>query len=220
MNEDERILVSYRILLTIHTLTGWIVPLPEFMDILVKQFSLKLQENYANLNEQEVEYAFRNKSMEVKDWGKAMNLGLIDEIIIPYIENRMELSKIEEQEKNKQKRIEAPTETIDVVDMIEDWRNDPKLNMLLIPLFFYDFLIESEQIKITDSEKWEWFAKAKESIKSELLQVIADCQTTNALNDWKEYQRMEIEKQWAEPFLGRIRNRAKRLIVFDYLTKK
>ncbi len=39
---------------------------------LVEQFELKLTESYANTNVSEFEYAFRNKTGDVKDWGKAI----------------------------------------------------------------------------------------------------------------------------------------------------
>ena len=118
------------------------------------------------------------------------------------------------------KQIEQPQEVIDTVEMIERWRNDKDLKMLLIPLFFYDFLVDTDIIKITDKEKWEWWAKGKESIKAELLAAIPECKTTDALKEWKEFEASEQSKSWNDVMFGRIGNRAKRLIVFDYLTKK
>lgn len=110
-------------------------------------------------------------------------------------------------------------ETIDVVEMIERWRVDPNLNMLLIPLFFYSFLKETEIIKINDEQKWEWWRKAKESIKSELLASIPECKTNDALNEWKAFEKCEQTKYWDSVVFGKISNRAKRMIVYDYLKK-
>lgn len=70
------------------------------MDILIDQLHKKLTESYANVNAEEVEYAFRNNS-GVQDWGKAINLNLIDEVMQPYLSRRRDLSKIEEQKNIK-----------------------------------------------------------------------------------------------------------------------
>ena len=44
MNEEELELSAYELLLKIHAVRGWTVPVSELMDILVKQFSLKMTE--------------------------------------------------------------------------------------------------------------------------------------------------------------------------------
>lgn len=221
MNETELELCSIKILLVVHTITGWSLPVDELMEILSNQFKLKLKEGYSTMNEQEFEYAFRNKSSEIKDWGKSLNFSLIDEVIAPYLEQRFELSRFEEQKKNTLLiENKEPDEAIETIDMIEDWRKKEDLNMLLIPLFFYDFLVETEMIKITNKEKWESWAKAKESVKSELLSAIPECKTNNAINEWRSFEECENSKHWDNVMFGRISNRAKRMIVFDYLTKK
>lgn len=69
------------------------------MDILIDQFTKKILESYPLINSDEIEYAFRNKPIEIKEWGKAMNLSLIDEVVQPYIEKRYEISGIEERSK-------------------------------------------------------------------------------------------------------------------------
>lgn len=58
------------------------------------------------LNVEEIEYAFRSSGTVVKDWGKSMNLALIDEVLIPYLNQRFELSTTEERLK------ETPPEQI------------------------------------------------------------------------------------------------------------
>lgn len=87
------------LLLKIHVITGWEIPVKELFDILIDQFSKKISESYSNLNVDEIEFIFRNKPVDLKEWGKAMNISLMDEVIIPYIENRFELSRVEEQKK-------------------------------------------------------------------------------------------------------------------------
>lgn len=111
-------------------------------------------------------------------------------------------------------------ETIDVVDMIATWKNDPKLNMLLIPLFFYDFLKDTDMISLTDEQKWEWWRKGKESIKADLISAIQDGNDKTAAFEWKEFQECEQTKKWNYVMNERISARAKRLIVYEYLTRK
>lgn len=79
-------------LLKIHVITGWTIPKDELMKILLDQFIKKLVESYPNVNPEEIEYAFRNYGTTVKDWGKAMNLSLIDEVMMPYLSDRKHLS--------------------------------------------------------------------------------------------------------------------------------
>ena len=84
------------------------------MNILIDQFTKKILESYSNLNVDEIEFIFRNKPIEIKEWGKAMNISLMDEVIIPYMEKRFELSKVEEQKKQVDYKIsEEEKEKID-----------------------------------------------------------------------------------------------------------
>jgi hypothetical protein len=87
------------LLLKIHVITGWVIPDTDLLTILIDQFEKKLIENYGMLNVEEIEYAFRNGGTIVKDWGKSMNLALIDEVLIPYLNHRFNLSMTEEERK-------------------------------------------------------------------------------------------------------------------------
>lgn len=84
------------LMLKIHVITGWVVPSNEMMDILIDQLMKTLVENYGDLNSDEIEFAFRATGTTVKDWGKSMNLALIDEVLIPYRNKRTEISTVEE----------------------------------------------------------------------------------------------------------------------------
>lgn len=94
---DLEILYAVKnILLKIHVITGWVLPVAELMNILIDQFFKKIKEDYNDLNPDEIEHAFRSKGTKIKDWGKEMNLNLIDEVLSLYIENRFEISDKEE----------------------------------------------------------------------------------------------------------------------------
>ncbi len=88
-----------QVLLRIHVIAGWIMPPDELMMILLDEFAKKIVESYANVTVEEISYAFRSGGHHVKEWGKALNISLIDEVMIPYLEKRFEVSKIEEQKK-------------------------------------------------------------------------------------------------------------------------
>jgi len=89
------------LLLKINVITGWIIPDAEIMDILVDQFEKKLIEDYDMLNPEEIEYAFRKNGTLIKDWGKEMNLNLIDQVLGPYVDARLIASANEERRKFK-----------------------------------------------------------------------------------------------------------------------
>ena len=91
------------VLLRVHVIAGWVMPQDELIAILVDEFSKTIVESYPNVTAEEFSYAFRSGSHQVKEWGKALNIGLIHEVMVPYLEKRFELSRFEEQ---KTKQIE------------------------------------------------------------------------------------------------------------------
>lgn len=100
IHETELLEKVMLLLLNINIITGWVLPTNEYLGPLINQFLKKLQENYEMLNFEEIEFAIRNSGTIIKDWGKEMNLALIDEVLVPYSFQRFELSKIEEKIKN------------------------------------------------------------------------------------------------------------------------
>jgi len=99
MVPSEILSSAKEVLLRIHVIAGWTMPPDELIAILVDEFSKKIIESYPNVTAEEIGYAFRSGSHQVKEWGKALNIGLIDEVMVPYLERRFELSKFEEQKK-------------------------------------------------------------------------------------------------------------------------
>lgn len=87
------------LLLKIHVITGWVLPSGEIMTILKDQFKKKLQEDYDMLNVEEIEYAFRQKGTAIEDWGKEVNLNLLDKVLVPYVIKRNDISDIEQKNK-------------------------------------------------------------------------------------------------------------------------
>lgn len=161
MSTDERKLSAYSVILKISAITGWTIPASDqILDILVDQFEQKLDESYRNVNQQEVEYAFRNRGIDVKDWGKVLNLTMIDEVMIPYLQHRFELSKTEESLHSRfDKNIDSKKELTD--QEWDEWLEDiKKYNFNLIPCSAYDYLVKKELLKLSNEQKHGYMDKA------------------------------------------------------------
>jgi hypothetical protein len=100
MNPSDQKKWAAALLLKINVITGWVLA-EDQMDVLADQFEKKLIENYGDMNPEEIEFAFRRDGTIVKDWGKPMNLALIDEVLIPYRNTRHRLS-LEMEERSKE----------------------------------------------------------------------------------------------------------------------
>ncbi len=150
MSPDELRVSADAMIIKIYVITGWAIPADEFAEELARQFYKKMQEGYSNVNPDEIEYAFRTYGTTVKDWGKSMNLALIDEVMIPYLEQRREVSKIEEQK--KQKQIEGPKETMSE-ETFQSWYDQTaadfkvgKITLEFLPPMLSDWLISKGEI--------------------------------------------------------------------------
>jgi hypothetical protein len=150
--EESLILIAEPLLLKLHVITGWAIPKDELMTILTDQFVKKMVESYPMVNSEEMEYAFRNNT-GVKDWGKAMNLNLIDEVLAPYLEKRKELSRMEEEKKMKQLQLPAPEVSDD--EFIEAVKTSymATKKWKVIPVLAYNILYKQEKIKLTVDQK-------------------------------------------------------------------
>lgn len=153
MTLPEAALSAKVVLLKIHVITGWVLPEAEMRNILIDQMAKKLTEAYGNVNADEVEFAFRNNTT-VKDWGKAMNLAMIDEVMLPYLFRRSELSKVEEASKPVPQIEYADIEMSDE-DLLtathEVWKLIQKPDVIPESVYFY---LEGEgKIALTDVQK-------------------------------------------------------------------
>lgn len=165
MNDSELSKWSKGLLVKIHVITGWVIPDDELMNILIDQFQKKLKESYFNVNVDEIEYAFRTYGTTVKDWGKSMNLALIDEVMIPYLESRAQVSKFEEHKKPLQ--IEHKEDLSDKA--MEEWFGEIRerikngMGYSFIPVMLYAWLDKRGEIKMDTKTKIGYMdAAAKE----------------------------------------------------------
>ena len=178
MDANEIALSVKQLLIKISIITGWKL-YDDAMEqrILEQQLMLKLNESYANTNPAEIEYAFRNSF--VKDWGKAINLSLIDEVMQQYLSQRAEASRLEEQVMSKPKELTAPPEPVTDEEWIEIgqglWKSTK--NIMLIPPKLYRLL----NLKPTEDEK-------------ERIKEAADRFISNLIYQDKDYFIGEVDK--------------------------
>lgn len=212
MGEEERTLSAYSILLKIHAITGWTIPASkEIMGVFTDQFQKKLSENYRNLNQPEVEYAFRNRGLDIKDWGKELNLTMIDEVILPYLKERYELSLREESISFK------PDYTLDGKNELTDqewadWINDIKVyDFNLLPCSFYDYLVKKELIALTNEEKHGYMERAI----AHLLGTLEPGTT-----EMYEYLAMKRTGKYSASVTATLKTVSKRFVISDYLKRQ
>jgi len=169
------------LLVKINAITGWTIP-DETTDILVDQFRKKIAESYANCNPDEIEYAFRNYGTGVKDWGKQMNLSLIDEVMIPYLGRRLELSRLEEEKSKPIHQIENKEDmSMEAMQMwFEEIKEKVKSGNILLEFIspmLYEWMDSNGNINKTREEKFEYVRRATNYRLSKLREELEneDC---------------------------------------------
>lgn len=222
MSLPDRTKWSKALLLKISVITGWVVPVNEMLNVLVDQFEKKLYESYANVNHDEVEFAFRSAGTTIEDWGKQINLSLIDQVMIPFLSRRFEVSKKEEQQKNK---LELPTVKEDISDegMDKFWEDTQVLvkkgfTIELIPPMLYDWMNKNGHILITKAEKREFFEGA---VMHRHAILAKEYEQNPHSNESKErltsFSRMRETRCYAEGEVKILQDTAKRMVVYKLM---
>lgn len=213
MNDAEINLNANGLIYKTSVITGWRVPddktyLMAFQDQLRK----KILESYHDLNPDEFEYAMRTYGVKIKDWGKEINLSLIDEAIQYYKAHRLELSNYEERSKREVKSISpGPVDWSDEFDRVSKALQEGKDPIITTAL--YDWMDRSGKIFLTVEQKNEFMAKAVNEIIGEKEVEKLNGFDRGAINDlhklksgeWKQDNRLS----------NKIVNRAKILAIKD-----
>ena len=227
MIDVERLKWAAGLLVRISRITGWVLPKEDDqIDIVVDLFQKKLILSYPTFNPDEVEYAFLTQGTTVKDWGKEMNIALIDEVMIPFSERRYEASKIEEQQKTKPKMIEQ-TEDISDEGMDKFWDTTELLvqkgnyPVELIPPGLYEWMDKNGNILVEKEQKMEYIERATLYRHS----VIAKSYEKNphsieAKENLVNFNVMRASKQYSPDEHKKIKLLAKKMIVFDMMKAK
>lgn len=143
------------LLLKISVITGWIIPDAEMSIILEDQLQKQLLEKYGHVNPDEVEFAFRMYGTTVKDWGKQMNLSLIDDVMGQYLTARQMISRVEESYKLGRLEYKPKEDMSD--EAMEKWVKQlkgQKIAVELLPEMLYEWLLSTGKINPTSKEKW------------------------------------------------------------------
>lgn len=209
------------LLVKINAITGWIIP-DESLEILVDQFRKKLTESYANCNPDEVEYAFRNYGTGVKDWGKQMNLSLIDEVMVPYLERRFELSRVEEQKTKPIPQIENKEDMS--MEAMADWFNDVskkikdgKLLLEFVPPMLYIWMDENGNINKTNAEKHAYLERAVQYRYGKLIEEVQKEDSATNRYSLSEFTRMKDGGCFVGSEISHLKTLAKQMILFELI---
>lgn len=225
MSGEERDLHANRILMKISVITGWVWPTkPEMIDMLIEELAKKMEpgECYEALNEEEVSYAFRNRGIDVKDWGKVLNLSLIDEILLPYLDNRVDLSMQEEKISNQ---IKLPKDVCKIDGVLhekvaepmsdeewEDWLLDiANYSVNKIPCDSYEYLVRTGKIVLTGKQKHEYMERSIAHLVG-----ITDPDSLDGI----ELAKMKAKGEYSPVVTASLITISKRLAVFDFFNKK
>lgn len=112
--EQEIGATSMRLLFSISVITGWEIPNNDaYQETLTRQLYLKIKESYGSCTEEEILYAMRNYSQGVEEYGKPINLKLIDDVMVKYISEKQQLANYLErkrQDENEERKTEYTEE--------------------------------------------------------------------------------------------------------------
>jgi len=219
--DDEQINRNGKaLLIRISVITGWVLPTDEMLSILVDQFKKKMIESYANCNAEEVEYAFRNFGHFAKDWGKQMNLNLIDEVMRPYLEKRRQQSVVEEHAAPPL-LIGTPAESISHFSMVRWLAREMRYVRTgkpweFIPVELYDYFDKLGVIKATNEVKYSYLQQAVARRAAQLEKEAPLSKT--AQDHYLRFKRMREMGCLSGNEAERVKKMAKKLLFFDLVT--
>lgn len=216
MTEEQIDLFGDSMLLKIAAITGWMLPTDVLLNMLQEQFKKKMLESYAYCNPEEIEYAFRNFGSYVKDWGKQMNLNLIDEVMRPYLAKRREQSFAEEAAVIPPEPMSE--ESLSHFAMIRWLAREIRFIQTgkpweFIPTELYDYLDKRGSIKVSNEEKYAYLTKATEK---RCFQLEGDAlKSTHAKEYFQRFRKMMDKGYLWGDEVDVVKRMAKKLLFFD-----
>lgn len=216
----EQSLWTKALLLKIHVITGWVVPTGDLQTLLINQLGKHLIENYPDVNPDEVEFAFRKWGTTTKDWGKQMNLSLIDEVLLPYIILRGQVSQLEESAKVGE--LPAPQESMSDQAMAE-WLEETKKRKMAVefmPVQLYEWLVKKGTLQLTNEIKHDYLARAVSFRQHRLIQAYEEAMTKDNHAALATFNSMKQAGVFTGPEIDILKTLAKKMILFNYLFDK
>lgn len=93
LKHTEKRTILEALLIKISVITGWIVPVNPYKEILLNTFEEVLSKEYPHLNHKEIEAAFLKFGTKIPDYGKEMNLSLFTAVLDQYRDQRREAER-------------------------------------------------------------------------------------------------------------------------------
>lgn len=135
------------ILVRINAITGWKLPDNEdVLSALIREMTIYLTEKRGDLTSDEIAYSIRNYGLTVKDWGKNLNITLIDQCVCEYKEKRYDASIEEERAAIEQKHAKIELSPASKIDWSDYWQRllegakNGQIRNEFISTYFYDWL--------------------------------------------------------------------------------
>ena len=165
MNSSEFSIWSKVLLSKTSVVKGWALPEGNNLIILMDQFKKHLQEKYSELTVEEFEFAFRSDET-VKDWGRPVNLSLIDQVMVIYLSKRFKASEHEQKAIEFKMPVIVPVIEITDQELIEGARQSFGLTGMheLISPDVFDLLVKEGEIKMTRKQKLELMESVERSV--------------------------------------------------------
>jgi len=221
MQPADILVNSKALLLRISVITGWVNPEGPMLNILVDQFSKKLAESYKNVNADEVEYAFRTYGTTVKDWGKQMNLSLIDEVMITYLQSRKEISAKEEQKAllgTPEPNVELSDEEMaDWLAFTADRVKGQRFALEMIPIPIYEWLDRNGRILASAEVKRGYLEMAVVYRHGQLMELAETDISARSL--FLEFSQMKQAGEFKGAHIDNLKDIAKKMILWDMILK-
>lgn len=216
--EHEQGVHIYKLLIKILTITGWELPDPEFFDIFIEQFRLKMNESYSFLNMDEIEYAFRN--YRVEDYGKKLNLHIFDKVIEKYLVDRKEVDAYKPEPIMLHNHVEQSNGELENELLEYSQRDYSGKKLYLLPLFLYDSLVTLGKIDLSEEAKIKKFNEAIR-FHEQYLRYKTESFDHEAMKEYQAFMRLKQNHfENIDKTLTLILDSLhKKLYVLDYFTK-
>ncbi len=158
---------------------------------------------------------------------KPEDIKVYDQFTIAYLAQIMTGYKkwLSQQSKQVKKPLALPEVRIltpeEKDEWIEEWIQKEEINIELIPVIFYERLIESGKIPVPDdAQREKYLPMAARDVEKALSEDGKNCVTNDESISWNRKWNLfqDMKKNGFEgEFKDRILGRAQKLIVFDYL---
>lgn len=192
--EHEQRIHIYKLLLKIMSITGWDIPEPEFFDIFIEQFKLKMDESYRFLNIDEIEYAFR--TYKVEDYGKNFNLHIFIEVISRYLADRKQVDEYQDVQKEQvmiHNHVEQTDEELWNEVVYYSQKDYSGKKIYLLPPFLFDNLVKLQKIDLSEESKVKKYAEALK-LHEILLRMDADSMEYEKIRSYQAFVKLRENK--------------------------